>query len=146
MIDFQGFRLAACRSAFILLVIVLLPGCSAKPKNLQESIKFFGMTYYNYQQIWKRPPANWEEILTMANVEGLEADLEMLNRVKDSDYTIIWNVDCNGPNPQDSVLAYEPVSIKRGGMILFADGSLRSLAANQLADNLAKAKDSDEHK
>ena len=103
------------------------------------------MTYFNYQQIWKRPPANWEEILTLADRDGLEADLNLLNQVRVSDFVIIWNVDCQAPNAEDRVLAYEGTSKIGGGSVLFADGSLRSLTANELNKYLAEAGESDEH-
>jgi hypothetical protein len=137
-------RCAATCFSLCVFAVALFSGCNSKEETLNEATKFFGMTYFNYQQIWKRPPANWEEILTLADRDGLEADLAMLNLVRESDYVIIWNVDCQAPSAQDRVLAYKRSSQTSGGSILFADGSLRSLAANELNDYLAEAEKADE--
>lgn len=121
------------------LLLSLFVGCQSEKPNLDESVKFLGMTYFNYQQIWNRPPANWDEILTLAAGDGLEPDRKMLNQVQSSDYVILWNVDCQDPAAQTRVLAYRTSSLTNGGSVLFADGSLRNLTAVELADCLEKA-------
>jgi hypothetical protein len=130
--------------ALCVFAVGLFSGCNSKREALDEATKFFGITYFNYQQIWKRPPASWEEILTLADRDGLEADMALLNRVRESDYVIIWNVDCQALNAQDLVLAYERSLQTSGGRVLFADGSLRTLAANEFNNYLAQAGEADE--
>lgn len=131
-------------SLSIALLIALFPGCSAKQTDPDEAMKFFGMSYMNYQQIWSRPPANWEEILTLAEGEGLEPDLRLLNQARESDFVVVWNQDCLSPKAEERVLAYASATLEAEGKVLFADGSLRLLSSAELDGYLSESNGSGE--
>jgi hypothetical protein len=129
-------RCCDCSTKLAVFGLLVLSGCGPTQQSLNEAVKFVGMTYFNYQQIWKRPPANWEDILTLSQAEGLEADRQMINLVRSSGYTVVWNVDCIAPGANERILAYHSPDPARGGKVLFADGSLRSVTAAEIEDVL----------
>ena len=97
------------------------------------------MTYFNYQQIWKKPPSSWEEIFTLADAPVLDEDRRKLQLVKDCGYEIAWGTDTAGDGqPSTVVLGYLPDAKKKGGDVLFLGGSVRPLTAQELATQLGE--------
>ena len=93
-------------------------------------MKFFGVTYSNYQQVYNKAPSNWSEFLQLSEAPGLEDDMRQLVQVRESDYTVVWNVDCQAGDVSQQVLTY-PETPKKP--VLFADGSLRKLTPTEFA-------------
>ena len=122
----------------ILLAIACIPlsGCESTDAHQREALKFFGITYFNYQQIWKKPPANWDELLKLAPTTELPDDRKLLEQVRQSGYTILWEIDCMTSDAAEVVLAYPPDALDRGGDVLFAEGSVRKMSADELKQRL----------
>lgn len=115
----------------VLFFVALFPfsvGCDASRSSIDDSLKFFGLTCANYQQVYKKPPANWEEFLKLSDAPGLEEDMRQLILVRESEYSVVWNVDCLAGNASQRVLAYSKSADKP---VLFADGSLRKLTGEE---------------
>lgn len=116
---------------FLLAMLPFSAGCGSSKLSIDDSLKFFGLTYANFQQVYNKPPANWEEFLKLSDAPGLEEDMRQLVLVRESDYSVVWNVDCQADNASQLVLAYPKTSDEP---VLFADGSLRKLTPEEFKD------------
>ena len=125
------------RLTFIVALLLFMSGCDSSQPSIDDSLKFFGLTCANYQQVYNKPPANWEEFLKLSDAPGLEEDMKQLLLVRESDYTVMWNVDCLAADASQTVLAYSKTSDKP---VLFADGSLRSVTSQEF-DALTSARE-----
>ncbi|MEM7477394.1 MAG: hypothetical protein AAF483_20610 [Planctomycetota bacterium] len=114
--------------AVIALLLANLVGCGGSAGR-EEAVKFFGITYFNYMQIYKKAPAGWDDVLKLADAPGLEEDLEKLQSVQNASYTIRWDAANDG---QDAVLAYLPEATKNGGKVLVVSGALIQMTAEEL--------------
>lgn len=117
----------------MLFLTLILPGCgSAKPSESEE-LKTFGLLYYNTQQVLQKPPTDWEQLFMLVNVPDLKEDFDQLTKFKNAGYTIVWGVDASSPNAGATVLCYSNTSLEEGGPVLFADGSVSVLSAEDIA-------------
>jgi hypothetical protein len=130
------------RKTLVLLALAALPfatlGCGSKtaddPKTLtrrNELVEIYDM-YTLYAKRNGRPPRNAADLtkkVDQAHSAGYRA-------LKNNDYVVTGGVDVN----QDSgtVLAYEKDAPKQGGMVLMADGSIKTLSADELQAALKK--------
>lgn len=122
------------------LASLVMCGCKSNSGDSNEALKFFGITYFNYQQIWKKPPSNWNEILRLADDPRLENDRKLLLHVQKSGYVVVWGLDTHrlSESLSEIVLAYPPDALQRGGKVLMLDGSLISLSAKELNSRLTR--------
>lgn len=122
------------------LASLVMCGCKSNSGDSNEALKFFGITYFNYQQIWKKPPLNWNEIFRLADDPRLESDRKLLLHVQKSGYVVIWGLDTQRLSGSHSeiVLAYAPDALQRGGKVLMLDGSLMNLSAKELNSRLTR--------
>ena len=123
----------------LLLVCVQACGCGVSQEEKHDALKFFGMTYYNYHAIWRKPPASWDDVLTLADDPAPEKDRTRLLLVREAGYTVSWGVDPKASNASEIVLAYLPKTVTDGGNVLFVDGSIRMLTGAELSGRLKKA-------
>ena len=115
----------------VVAVVLPISGCGKNGPSEEESLKFFGMTYYNYVQIYKKSPSGWDDIMSLAKEPGLEEDAAMLIAVKEAGYIVIWDA-ADAPD-KDKLLAYLPDMKEKGGKALFFDGSARNVTAEELS-------------
>ena len=124
---------------WLLLVCVQACGCGVSQEETRDALKFFGMTYYNYHAIWRKPPASWDDVLTLAEDPAPEEDRTRLLLVREAGYTVSWGVDPKATDASEVVLAYLPKSVTDGGDVLFVDGSVRLLTGAELNGRLENA-------
>lgn len=124
----------------LFLLLATLMGCGSKQEQTREGLKFFGMAYYNFHQIWKKHPANWDDMMTMAIDD---ADRELLNRVKDGGFLVAWSVDPSviTAGSSEFILALHPDTQANGGDVLFLDGSVATLTKVEIEEKLKVQRD-----
>jgi hypothetical protein len=124
------------RKTLVRLALVALPfvplGCGSKtaddPKTLtqrNELVEIHDM-YTLYAKRNGRPPqkaADLTKKVDQSHSAGYRA-------LKNNDYVVIWGVDVKAGS--GTVLAYEKDAPKQGGMVLMADGSVKTLSADEL--------------
>lgn len=114
----------------LIAIVIPFSGCGKSGPSEEESLKFLGMTYYNYVQIYKKSPSGWDDMMSLAKEPGLEEDAAMLTAVKDAGYIVVW--DAADEPDKDKLLAYLPEMKEKGGKALFFDGSARNVTAEEL--------------
>lgn len=138
--DFSVESAAMTRMIFclsILSVLLLITGCGPTQADQTESLKFFGMTYGNYEVIFKKPPAGWSDIEKLSEGEGLEDDRKLINQMKQMNYTIVWDAGGkSGLNREEVVLAYPADGKESGGQVLMLNGAVLKLTAAELVKKL----------
>ena len=115
------------------LMVGIASGCGRSAHSEEESLKFFGLTYFNYMQVYQSPPKGWEEIEKLADAPGLEDDMQMLRNIKAAGYVVVWEAAEQGT---DAVLAYHPSCVELGGKVLLVNGSLELCTSDELRAKL----------
>ena len=130
------YRTTSVVMPVILFMLTQLNGCApSKPSDVEE-LKNFGMMYYNTQAVFQQPPTEWEQIFRLVNVPDLKEDHDRLTRFKNAGYTIVWGVDTKSAAASSTVLCYSGSTLREGGPVLFADGSVIIMSAAALADSI----------
>jgi prepilin-type processing-associated H-X9-DG protein len=135
------------RSAQLAIIAILvicgsLAGCgavqqaqnAAKRQQMMNNMQQLGLAYHNCHDATTRGPANWQE----AQQYGLPAEAQ----AEIAHYTVIWGVkmaDAMG-GTANFALAYPPDAATNGGPVLFLDGSVRQMTAEEFNATLAQQK------
>lgn len=124
------------RARLCAIFFLSLVGCGkpTAPKDAAEEkaavdLKLFGTGYQIYLENNSRPPRNLDELKTV-----ISSDQPIdFNR-----YHIIWGVDLKSITQRRTVLAYEVIVPEKGGMVLFHNGSVERIPAEEF-EKLPKA-------
>jgi hypothetical protein len=87
-----------------------------------SDLKLFGAGYQIFLDINSHPPRSLDDLKT---VIASDRPIEF------SRYHIIWGVDLKPSTPARTVLAYEVDAPKKGGMVLFKDGKVEHVSAEE---------------
>jgi len=86
-----------------------------------------GRMYKGYTTDHKKPPQyliDFNHPYEPANVEGFIA-------LRDGESIMLWGGKLPGKNADSIVLAYEKETPDKGGLVLFQDGTIKSLTAEE---------------
>ncbi len=100
-------------------------------------LKHIGMAYHNYYDARKKGPPDADALRPL-----LAGDEGAYQGLKDGRYRFVWNADLlkNLPS-EETILAYQKDAPSQGGLVLYLDGSRKTLTAEQFKTaRLAKAK------
>jgi hypothetical protein len=104
------------------------PAADAAKKS--NDLKRIVLAYHSFLDKEKRPPTGVSELEPY-----YEKDAGITAAIKDGGYVVYWNVKIlqlvNGTS--NTVLAYEKDAPTKGGVVAFADGSVRPLTAEEFA-------------
>jgi len=103
------------------------PRNEAGPKNAAETqaesdLTLFGLAYHNFLDSNSRPPRNLDEFKLFASSD---------QPIDYTRYHIIWGVDLKSITQPRTVLAYDVDAPSKGGMVLFHDGNVERLSAEE---------------
>ncbi len=127
-------------SGVLLVAFVAMSGCMSSTNVVEDDLKFFGMMYFNTQQVLQKPPSDWEQVLHLVDTPDLKADHDRLTRIKEAQYTIDWGVDAKAVGAKSTVLCYADASLSNGGPVLFADGSVIEMSGTELTRKLQESR------
>lgn len=113
----------------LLLLLLLQQGCGKAKLSEVDELKNFGLLYYNTQQVYQKPPTEWEQLFRLVDVPALKEDYDRLARFKDAGYTIVWGRDATSSDASSTVLCYAPKTLEAGGPVLFANGAVLQMSA-----------------
>jgi hypothetical protein len=119
------------RSRLWAVGFLVVVGCSkpTEPKSEAEReaatvLKLFGAGYQFYLEDNQRPPRNLDDLkAVISSDEPIDFDR----------YHIIWGVDLKSITQDRTVLAYDAVVPEKGGMVLFHDGKVQRVSAEEFA-------------
>jgi hypothetical protein len=109
---------------------------AAKTQQNMNSLKQLGIAYHNCHDANQRGPQSWIE----AEQNGLPAEVSA--ELQNLGYVVHWGVkfrDVLG-GTSNFIAAYPSDAATAGGAILFMDGSVRQMTAQEFSDTLAQQK------
>jgi hypothetical protein len=99
-------------------------GKSTDEKKTATTLKLFGSGYQIYSENNQRPPQNAAELKTViSSDEPIDFDK----------FHIIWGVDLKSITSAKTVIAYEKSAAESGGHVLFHDGEVVKVTAEEFA-------------
>ncbi len=129
---------------FLLTAFALLSAAcgslkATKRSKEYEELSSIGMDYHVYCTLNKKAPSTLEEFETL----GGNSPRKSLDGIRTGKYTFIWNVapaDMT-EGSANTILAYEPSAQTSKGWVLFGDGRVEELSAEEFKSKpMAKPK------
>jgi len=119
-------------NSLLLISLILFTGCgkteqSDPPASSMVKMQEIGRMYKGYTTDHKKPPQyliDFNHPYEPANVEGFIA-------LRDGESIMLWGGKLPGKNADSIVLAYEKVAPNNGGLVLFQDGTIKTLTAEE---------------
>jgi hypothetical protein len=104
------------------------PAADAAKKS--NDLKQIALAYHSFLGKEKRPPTSVEELAPY-----YEKDAALTAALKDGTYVVYWNVKLLElvSGTSNTVLGYEKDAPTKGGVVVFADGSVKTLSAEEFA-------------
>lgn len=127
-----------------LLIAPTLGGCgamqqaqnAAQRQQMMNNLKMVGRAYHNCHDAMMRGPQNWQELQQY----GVPAEVQ--TELQGQGYVVIWGVkiqDAVGGTTR-FIVAYPGDAATAGGSMLFLDGSVQHLTAQEFNDTFAQQK------
>lgn len=117
--------------ATTIFALALLPGCGSSNKK-RNDLSTLHMLYQEYSNRNNKPPKSLADLKSVSNPDFDKSALESF----DANYVLIWGVDFPsmgraGLNKSEYVLGYEKIAPDDGGYVLFCDGTVKKLSADE---------------
>jgi hypothetical protein len=119
------------------LVPVLVSGCGKKDPQVQQQNSQLKDIYEMHKQFVKnegKPPG---ALADLANPQNAPLYPGTAQALKDGKYVVVWGVSAKDSG---TVLAYEKDAPHNGGSVLMADGSIKTMSAEDLKAAVPRAK------
>ena len=116
------------------LTFLVLSGCSGRQEDADDSFQRVGLSdigtaYQMYLGEMKRPPRSPADLRKYGN--GLPLLTEAL---ESNDFVVFWGVNTDQvPTAASTILAYHKNAQDNAGFVLFADGSVRKVTAQEFS-------------
>jgi hypothetical protein len=128
-------RVRAAVVVLAALLVVNLAACGGFQKAAQQNqrnnqLKQIGVMYINYHDVNMKGPSGPQDLRQFANDAP-----DAFAALQGGQFTIIWNVKMveQKDGTSNTILGYEPSAPQSGGLVLFADGAVRTLSAQEFA-------------
>jgi hypothetical protein len=112
-----------------LFALVLAAGCQGDQKKVND-LKMIGVAYHNFCDTFKRGPADEKELAPY-----YENDARLSEALRSGRYVFLWGVSVEDiqadAGTTATVLAYEADAPAKGGHVLMADASVRSMTPQE---------------
>jgi glycerol-3-phosphate dehydrogenase len=116
---------------FILVCLIQTAGCGGKedPALVREKVEFQEIyrVYQHFIKSQEKPPAEMSEIATTQYEMLYPATLKSL---QDGKFVVVWNVNTKDAR---TVLAYDKDAAEKGGAVLMANGTVKTMTAREFA-------------
>ena len=96
-----------------------------------NQLKMIGLAYHNHLDAKRQPPAKIEDLAPF-----YENDAKITAALKDGSVVFIWKSSIQNmtAGTSNTVLAYEKEAPDKGGLVLMADGSVKTMSAKEFKD------------
>lgn len=110
------------------------PAAAADPRAKAirtNQLKMIGLAYHNHLDSKRRAPAKVEDLAPF-----YENDAKVTAALKDGSFVFLWNSTIQNmtAGTSNTVLAYEKETSDKGGLVLMADGSVKTMSAKEFKD------------
>jgi hypothetical protein len=91
-----------------------------------NQLKMIGLAYHSYADTNRKPPSKIEDLAPF-----YENDAAITASVKDGSFVVYWNAEFRKmtQGTSNTILAYEKDAKDKGGLVLMADGSVKTMSA-----------------
>jgi hypothetical protein len=98
------------------------------PAMLTNQLKMIGLAYLNYADAKGQPPSRIEDLAPF-----YENDAAVTAAVKDGTFVVFWNSDYRKmtKGTSNTILAYHKDAKDKGGLVLLADGSVKTMSPKE---------------
>jgi hypothetical protein len=133
-------KIDAWTAALFWITVLLFAGCqrSATPPRLTKiHLQAINLTYLSFCDVNGKPPSNLDELapfIMQVPEEHPIWDEEILRALREGKYVVIWNQKgaLEVRQGTDVITAYEQDAPERGGFVVFADGQVHWMSAEEL--------------
>lgn len=104
----------------------------ARDERLRSNqLKRIGLAYHNHMDSSKKPPAKVEDLAPY-----YENDAQITAAIKEGTFVVFWNCSFQAmkAGTSNTILAYEKETPEKGGLVLMADGSVRTMTVKEFKD------------
>jgi hypothetical protein len=95
-----------------------------------NQLKQIGLAYHTYADAHRKPPSKIEDLAPL-----YENDAKITAAVKDGSFVVFWNAEFQKmtQGTSNTILAYEKDAKEKGGLVLMADGSVKTMSAKEFS-------------
>ena len=116
---------------FVLVGLFLTTGCGGKedPAVVREKVEFQEIyrVYQHFVKSQEKPPAELSDIATTQYEMLYPVTIKSL---QDGKFVVVWNVNSKDAR---TVLAYDKDAPEKGGAVLMANGTMKTMTAREFA-------------
>lgn len=116
---------------FVLGCLFQATGCGGKedPAVVREKVEFHEIyrAYQHFVKSQEKPPADVSDLATTQYEMLYPATIKSL---QDGKFVVVWNVQTKDPR---TVLAYDKDAAEKGGAVLMADGTVKTMTPLEFA-------------
>ncbi|HEY7329934.1 MAG TPA: DUF1559 domain-containing protein [Gemmataceae bacterium] len=96
-----------------------------------NQLKRIGLAYHSYLDSSKKPPAKVEDLAPY-----YENDAQITMAIKGGTFVVFWNSSFQAmtAGTSNTILGYEKETPEKGGLVLMADGSVKTMTAKEFKD------------
>jgi hypothetical protein len=96
-----------------------------------NQLKMIGLAYHSHLDSKRQPPAKVEDLAPF-----YENDAKVTAALKDGSFVFLWKSSIQNmtAGTSNTVLAYEKETPDKGGLVLMADGSVKTMSAKEFKD------------
>jgi hypothetical protein len=119
----------ACSLLVLAFVPVLAGGCGKKDPQVQQRDSQLKDIYEMHTQFVKSEGKPPKAVADLANPQNAPLYPATVQALKEGKLVVVWGVSAKDGG---TVLAYEKDAVANGGSVLMADGSIKTMSADEL--------------
>jgi hypothetical protein len=115
---------------FSVCLVPVVSGCGPTIPQEVEDLQEFSLAYIHYIEEHNVAPAEWDDLVRADGIAPATVE-----RLRNAETVVNWGITFRD-GEMDYVLAYRKNAVDSGGQVLFLDGAVYRLDADELKDRL----------